>query len=547
LGRHFLKHARAIVMHRNRHCRPLPLYTHRCGVRGACDFLVVVLRVHAQLPLTEWTLRYAHVCLQVEGANTRLCGWGGHGAERSARAQSADQQKAVWEREAAAMHQWPVVLELPDVYVCQVTGALHLCGMQCADYKYATAVGDYAAVCRVTGRRLDAYFGTLPLESEYANVRKCTEQGERLVADETSAYVCVQERLAARDPEAAPKRKNVMLRRALSHQRRLLLRGGFDAGSPGSRFAQHVRKLTPGPLSRREYKLLMTAPAFVTWMQELTELRTFTGLAQVTEHVVHGSVRDMYGPQDQYMRLICAHLYLNFCEEKYAVLRKVQNAEHQRILCNARQLDSICLMECLQHYETLLRDNPADKLSFVQLVPDEIQRTVRDMAYKIYRLWLIVRTDTESGRLAPEAFPIAYFVFPALEIFAEGCVVDGAPLLVPDRTCQYLFVSNSVYKLLDFVQARYKKNAASYEWTDTCANVSKQFHLRQNWQKVVKHNVLFALRRAVAKEHLPFDRFMGDVQVPSLPDDVADRVHASITRASPLKLSDHTLDPPSSS
>jgi hypothetical protein len=160
------------------------------------------------------------------------------------------------------------------------------------------------------------------------------------------------------------------------------------------------------------------------------------------------------------------------------------------------------------------------------------------MACRVYALWTIIMQDTECGRTAPEAFRIASFVFPAVEVFSEGCMVDGVPVIAPTVSSQYLFVLNSLYSVMAFVTQRNRKNMSEQDsyWCTQCEEIEKVFKLNRRWHQTVKRNIHTAISRGIRDGSLSFDRFVGEAEVPYMSPAEIEELHPSIVRMAPREL-----------
>lgn len=478
LGVYFLTQAKAMWMAATPTAMPF-LPNHDCMIKGAsCSRVQVRMCVFIRDPPTEQNVRDAHVCLKVAQRHY-LC--------------DRPSDQALHRRELA-------VIDHNDLYFCNFTGRLHICGQgMCALARHNTQRDDdYQAVCPITGFVPDMGATGVVVGSEFwkagEEVGSRSDNSSSVTASQYSVSADDLTRLMAMHAPPQPhellqqKQKQTVKHHHHHHPKQQpsipVITATSAAGDQVVPSAASRKKSGKGKelerfiAARNEtgfvHRKKLESPLWLEWMQKFAEwdmwldtLMSMTTFQQIAAHlkdILQESYRRVWKLDGLVRRYATALVYAAFCPERYINERRIMADE---VTHSVRRLASSTsaadpnkpvifsqLVDATMGALTRTRHGNAytDASAVVATAPtldgksrgtvvvleegqgpprageqNELRARVTHYAQRVLHLWAIVNELFFAPPDHPavlECFPLAHFVFAALDCFADGMSVS---------------------------------------------------------------------------------------------------------------------------
>lgn len=552
LGLYFLSQAKMLWLDSRRDVMPY-LPNHDCMADGAqCRRVRVTIRVFVRNPATEENVRAAHLCLWDHARRMWLC--------------TCPQDGEVHRRELAAV-------DHDELYFCGLTGRVHVCGQGVCSLARIDMrrCDEYQAVCPITGLvasdQLNVTVGSefWKAGQEVGSSSDRRDEAEHLrfstSADDLSRLMRKHAPRTADELHAistSPKQQQQQQKKKASSKGRELER--YIAARNEATFMH--RKKFESPL------WLEWAQKFAEWdlwLDVLLGMDTFQKVSQHLKDITQENYRKVWRLDGLVRRYAAAVVYAAFCPERYTnerrlmsdevahSIRRISDGRHQASkgpvifsqLADAT-LGSITRTRHGQAFtdSALATVQPStgsgsgggELISLktgevVQSMPgrnDELRARVAHLSQRVLHLWTIMNESCQGQGLlaAPlqqslECFPLAHFVFPALDCLADGLCVTAETGAVP------------MYAIPPDPDVR-RQLPKSWE----CIGAGIYDH---SYSKLVHSNCIYAVTSAMQSGRMPRDylvtyqRQWDDVQLERQPW-IAALPNKTIFRPAPKKL-----------
>ena len=352
LGVYFLARAKGIWVSSVRTVNPY-MPNHDCmetleDGSGGCTRVQIEMRVYAREPLTEESLRQAHICLRDRKYRTYLCD----------------------RKEDAELHRKEyVVIDHPELHFCLLTGRLHLCGEGIcflAQTRFNHSDG-YQAVCPITGIAACNRDGVL-IGSEFWRAGRRIGQGSGGGGGNLGSAFSVTQQNQRHYSSSADDLTRLMDMLAESHAELLststsslepttvpaiaktepnegslalaLAVEGKIKKAPRKRTGKH-RELDRFIAARHEtgfvHRKKLESRVWLDWAQKFAEwdlwldmlcsMDSFQKIAEHLRDITQESYRRVWGLKGLIKRYAAAMVYVAFCPERYMHERKAMAEE----------------------------------------------------------------------------------------------------------------------------------------------------------------------------------------------------------------------------
>lgn len=292
--------------------------------------------------------------------------------------------------------------ENADIYACSITGRMHVCGDECRESVSRGKLDDSSYVCRVTG-----------------NVNRGLGQQMASSVFFRSGDRCDVERLG----EAKKAFREVGGRKERRQDRKRML----------------IKSRALLKDTKRIRLLAEKHPPLSVWTTNLLGCTSFASVIGMINDTASAETIGIYGMVDRYLRVARGMVFMLFCEERRMRERNIsvhtQSGAMERIKGQVLETLSSEGGQLVFSQISEVGVRYVQSQTFLPCLDWDPATTLRmtiDHADRVVNLWYFLRTETETGRAVPNAFPFQGFVFGALTMLARGLSDRRVSIIAPD-------------------------------------------------------------------------------------------------------------------